>query len=161
MWFDWISAVSAIVAIIAAIITALLSHKANNLNGGALIVQIYELECENKKLLNKYEEGLKSLKTWVLNNKNFTFDCFMEELGKQDYDNIRGIMYFYEYLGSIVKMRQISFKQVFSIVLFPDKFNESIDPIKKAVKEKRPDFLENYDYLRMRYEKERRKRFGK
>lgn len=92
-----------------------------------------------------------------MNNDHFEFYNFYEEWSKEKYRDLRAILNFYEYLGSIVKMHQISFKQVFSIMYLPEELSKDVKILHERVKKKQSDFLENYDYLYVKYERARKK----
>ena len=67
------------------------------------------------------------------------------------------MLYFYEYLGSIVKMGQISFNQVFSVIYFPDEFDKKAQNIILEIQNQKHDFMENYQYLKTKYQGKRYK----
>lgn len=129
------------------------SYKANQ---GNLILHLKELDMINKSRFAKAMLESESIKKWVKENwMDLKFSSFIEEFSKNEYTNIREVMYFYEYLGSLVKMRQLDFKQVFSLIYFPDNIDDSIDGLIYKVKGKKSDFMENYRYLKKLYIKKR------
>lgn len=155
--FDWVALGAMLVALIAAVTAWYTSHTSNKLNQASIILHLYELEMKNREYFLNSEREVKEILNWIMNNDNFEFYNFYEELSKEKYKELRIILNFYEYLGSIVKMHQISFKQVFSIMYFPEELNKDVEILHEKVKEKKRDFLENYDYLYAKYEKAREK----
>lgn len=154
---DWISLGAMIVALVAALTAWYTSHTNNKLNQASIILHLYELEMKNREYFLNSEGELKEILNWIMNNDNFEFYNFYKELSKEKYKDLRIILNFYEYLGSIVKMHQISFKQVFSIMYFPEELSKDVKILHERVKEKKRDFLENYDYLYDKYERAREK----
>lgn len=90
-------------------------------------------------------------------NNILTFSKFYKELNKDRYRNLRGMLYFYEYIGSVVKMHEISYNQIFSLIYFPDDLNNKLQYIISKTRKMKPEFLENYCCLRSKFEKTRRK----
>lgn len=154
---DWISLGAMIVALVAALTAWYTSHTNNKLSQASIILHLYELEMKNRDYFLDSEKQLKEILNWIKNDDHFEFYNFYEELSKEKYKELRIILNFYEYLGSIVKLHQISFKQVFSIMYFPEELSKDVKILHEIVKKKKRDFLENYDYLYTKYERARKK----
>lgn len=153
-----ISIFSLIVAIAAMITAWYTAYKNNKVSQGSLILKLKTLELDNKRRLQKAIIEIENLRAWIENQGlNLKFSTFSEELSKDEYENIREMLYFYEYLGSIVKMKQISFNQVFSIIYFPDDIDTKAQNIIPKIQEQKHDFMENYQYLRSKYQNKRLK----
>lgn len=116
---------------------------------------------ENRKRLTMCYDQVCKLTQWVkvqsasASIHNFDFNDFYNELNKSDYCELRETLYFYEYIGSLVKMHEISFKQIFSLIYFPDDLNNDLSYLMSKVQNMKSDFLENYCYLRKKFEKSR------
>ncbi len=129
------------------------SYKANQ---GNLILHIKELDMVNKSRFAKAMSEAESIKNWVKEKSmDLNFSSFLEEFGKSEYNNIREVIYFYEYLGSLVKMKQLDFNQVFSLIYFPDNIDNAINGLIREVTKQKSDFMENYCYLKKLYTKKR------
>lgn len=151
-----ISVFSLIVAIAAMITAWYTAYKSNKVSQGSLILKLKTFELDNKKRLHKAIIEIENLKLWIENQGlNLTFSAFSDELSKDEYKNVREMLYFYEYLGSIVKMRQVSFNQVFSVIYFPDVFDTKAQNIIIKIQNQKHDFMENYQYLRTKYHSKR------
>lgn len=132
------------------------AYKSNKVSQGSLILELKTLELNNKRRLHKAIIEMENLRLWIESQGlNLTFSAFSDELSKDEYENVREMLYFYEYLGSIVKMRQISFYQVFSVIYFPDDFDLKAQQIISIIQNQKHDFMENYQYLRTRYRNKR------
>lgn len=154
---DWISFGAMIIALVAALTAWYTSHTSNKLNQASIILHLYELEMKNREYYLNAERESKEILNWIMNNNNFEFYSFYDELSKEKYKELRIILNFYEYLGSIVKMHQVSFKQVFSIIYFPEELSKNAIILREKVNPKKSDFLENYNDLYKKYEKAREK----
>lgn len=86
---------------------------------------------------------------------------FFRLFGSREYENIRKIGYFYEYMGLIVRKKAIPFSIIFSLFSFPDAFWDKTDRIRKIVCTEVGiyDFWDNFEFLHKKYK--RRRRFKK
>lgn len=129
------------------------SYKASQCN---LILHIKELDMVNKSRFANAMSEVDSIKNWVKEKgMDLEFPSFLEEFSKNEYNNIREVIYFYEYLGSLVKMKQLDFNQFFSLIYFPDNIDEAIKKVIDEVIKQKSDFMENYCYLKKLYAKKR------
>lgn len=157
-WENCISIFSLIVAIAAMITAWYTAYKSNKVSQGSLILKLKTLELDNKRRLHNAIIEIENLRSWIeVQGLNLTFSAFSDELSKDKYENVREMLYFYEYLGSIVKMGQISFNQVFSVIYFPDEFDKKAQNIILEIQNQKHDFMENYQYLKTKYQSKRYK----
>lgn len=157
--FDWISLDAVIVALAAGFAAWYTSYTNNRLNRASIMLHLYELEEKNNARFLKYRKGLNAINEWIENkNGHFTSSEFYEEFSRKKYKELRQVLYFYEYLGSIVRTHQVSFNQVFSVIYFPDELSQQAQRLQAKVALVKPDFLENYIYLYQRYKKMRIKK---
>ena len=67
----------------------------------------------------------------------------------------------YEQLGALVRLGYVDFDLVYEVVPFPDEFWRATTPIREGARSNwsagkgLPDFWENFEYLKARYEKQR------
>lgn len=161
MNIDWVALLAAMFSAIAAFSAWYTSCKNNKLTQASLLLNLYKLDEKNKSNLANYKNQFKKLNEWIdekyENNKAlFSFNEFYDELNKIEYKELRKALYFYEYLGSLVKKKQLDFDQVFSVIYFPDEFDRLAQRLYNGIVPKKADFLINYSYLRNRYLEKRR-----
>lgn len=154
-----------IVSIFAIFFAFITTHKNNKITQCQIILEIQKMDMENRERLSHSYKELKILSRWLKEHialertttYNLTFSKFYKELNKDRYRNLRGMLYFYEYIGSVVKMHEISYNQIFSLIYFPDDLNNKLKYIISKTRKMKPEFLENYCCLRSKFEKTRRK----
>lgn len=156
--FDWTSVCAVVVALIVGIASWYTAHTNNKLNHASVMLELIRREEENRASFSEYKNEINEINKWIESKSGiFSFNEFYEELSLDKYKHLRQIMYFYEELGLLVRKHQVSFKQVFSLIYFPDELSTQIRILRSRVILYKPDFMENYDYLYKRYEKERKK----
>jgi hypothetical protein len=103
-----------------------------------------------EKAVTQREELLTSLK---INSNQEDINLLY---GKQDYAELREVGYHYEYIGILVKRKILPLELCFDLLPFPDKFwNDSQEFIKVMRENYLPDFWENFEYLKEKYNSER------
>lgn len=150
---------------------------------GALLVAVYQLKLtkeanfvsifnkiydDNKAIIATEFEALtqlriinrelNQLKKTKADNQHFLGNLLLTN-SFQKFNSLYILIYHYEHVGLLVKMRMISFDLVFSLIAFPDTiWLEGQDIVAFMRENAYPDFLQNFEFLYHMYQEERKRR---
>lgn len=115
-------------------------------------------EAQVRIIMNEAKAETTKLTKELKKRPTMNRERFFQVFGDGNYNNIRKIGYFYEYLGLIVKKKSIPFAMIFSLFSFPDMFWDETKEIRKIICKEIAidDFWVNFEYLQKKYQKRRR-----